>query len=464
MKKTILAAAIAGTLLTQSGVQAIEQAPPPLPHQQKAAIPPAPQSTAMLTIFSASNEVQQALKPQADLAKKLDLYTKFEFSPELRPKLAELFGAEHPFPMLRAAGAKGQLTYTAKLKKFTYLGADGTVAMWDDLNAKIVTNKAGNALNFTSAWPSLSISGPQATVVLDKMSFDGKQSRGADGVWYGAASAKMGSLALFAGPSRREGKEVFRMDDMQVRAEQIRRGKKAEVLYGWSTKAIVANGEKIDHANIGVRLVNVPTQTLANFDQELRNEGASQLAPAAQHEVMMRTLTRFGKELVTGGASVVIDDISASYRGNIASIKGRFDFDKMVEADFLDPVAFGKKIIARLDLRLPVALVNDVSHLVAEKQAIATPQKTAAQIDADAKTIADVVIGKLVNEGYAVMGKGELRSAIDIRNGKVSFNGKIIPLPGSPDGDLVKVYGGVHIGTPPTRVPPPAPVPAAPVR
>ena len=399
MKKTIIAAAIAGALLARSNVQAIEQAPPPLPHPQTAATPPALQSTAMLTVISAANEVQLALKPQPDLVKKLDLYTKFEFSPELRPKLAELFGAERPFPMVRAAGPKGQLAYTAKLKQFTYLDASGTVAMWNDLNTKIVTNKAGSVLNFTSTWPSLSIAGPQTTVVLEKMSFDGKQSRGADGVWYGSATAKMGSLTVFAGPSRREGKEAFRLDDMQTRAEQIRRGKKAEVVYGWSTRAIVANGEKIDHANIGVRLVNVPTQVLANFDRELRNEGASGLAPSAQHEVTMRTLTRFGKELVTGGASVVIDDISASYRGNSASIKGRVDFDTVVEADFLDPVAFGKKIIAHLDLRLPVALVNDVSHLVAAKQAIAMPQKTSAQIDTDAKTIADLVIGKLVNEG-----------------------------------------------------------------
>lgn len=454
MKKTTIAAAIASVLLAQSNAQAIEQAPSPQPHPQAAARPVPPsliKSATIETLAAAAKEMHAATGGQQDAGKKLDLYARFEFSPELRPKLKAIFGSERPFPMQRTVGTKGQINYAAKLMPHTYLEDGGTVFTWAELSTKVSTNKAGSMMNFSSTWPSLSIAGMQSGVTLQNMRFDFKQSRATDGVWYGTAVATIGTMSVRAtAPGTHEAKDVFRIDDMQARSEVLRRGKKAEVVYGWSSKAITAGGEKIDRANIGVRLVNLPAQAMADLDSELRNEQVSGLAPAAQRQVMMRTLTHFGKDLVISGAAVVIDDISASYRGNTASIKGRIDFDKMVDADFSAPLEFGKKIIARLDVRLPVALVNDVSHLVAAKQVNASAPDAAQQIDAAARNMAAVVIGKLVNEGFAVMDKGELRSAIEVKNGKITFNGKVVPLPGMPNGELVQVFG---------RAPAPQPVP-----
>lgn len=458
MKKTTAAAAIASLLLAQSNVQAIEQVPSPLPHPQAAATPAPPsliKSATIETLAGAMMEVNALKSGPQDVVKKLDRYAKFEFSPELRPKLKAIFGTERPFAMQRAAGSKGQINYVAKLMPHTYLEEGGTVFTWSELNAKIATNMAGSTMNSSAAWPSLSIAGLQSGATFQNMRFDFKQARAADGVWYGAAVATIGAMSIRStAPMARDAKEVFRIDDLVTRSEVLRRGKKAEVLYGFSTKAIASGGDKIDRANIGLRLVNVPAQTMANLDYELHNQQASGLAPAAQHEIMLRTLTRFGKDLVIGGVGVVIDDIGASYRGNTASIKGRIDFDKVVEADFDAPLNFARKIVAHLELRLPVALVNDVSRLVASKQVNAAAPD-AAQIDTAARNMAAVVVGKLVNEGFAVMDKGELRSAIDIKNGKVTFNGKTVPLPGMPDGDLVQVFKNMPK---PAATPVPAPV------
>jgi uncharacterized protein YdgA (DUF945 family) len=458
LKKTIIAAAIVSVLLAQSNVQAIEQAPSPQPHPQAAATPVPPsliKSATIETLAAAAKEMHAATGGQQDAGKKLDLYARFEFSPELRPKLKAIFGTERPFPMQRTVGAKGQINYAAKLMPHTYLEDGGTVFTWAELSAKVSTNKAGNMMNFSSTWPSLSIAGMQSGMTLQNMRFDFKQSRATDGVWYGTAVATIGTMSVRAtAPGTHEARDLFRIDDIQARSEVLRRGKKAEVVYGWSSKTITAGGEKIDRTNIGVRLVNLPAQAMADLDSELRNEQASGLAPAAQRQVMMRTLTHFGKDLVIGGAAVVIDDISASYRGNTASIKGRIDFDKVVDADFSAPLEFGKKIVARLELRLPVALVNDVSRLVASKQMNASAPDAAGQLDTAAKNMAAVVVGKLVNEGFAVMDKGELRSTIDVKNGKITFNGKTVPLPGMPDGDLALAFKNM-----PKPVPAPVAVP-----
>ncbi|MYM98165.1 DUF945 family protein [Duganella vulcania] len=440
MKKSILAVAIAGALLAHTSIQAVEQMPPaviPAPVAPAARV----KSSFIETVAAAGKEISAAVGAQTDTVKRLEIFSKLEFSPALRPKLKEVFGNEHIFAMQRTAGPKGQAVYVAKLAPHTYLDENAVAFSWAEFNARTVVNKAGTTMDTIATWPSLSILGTSASGTLEKMSMDFKQSRVKDGLWYGNGVIKVGSVVVRGTtPDSSDFKETFRLEDMSAAFGIALHGKKADLNYGFSIKSILFSGAPIEHANIGLRVVNMPAQALAEADRELKKVQGSGLPEDAQTELMLRTMKAFGKNMVTSGASLVIDDISASYRGNTASIKGRIDFDKVVDADFSSPMAFAKKIIARLDVRLPVAMVNDVARLMGAKQVDASAPNAAEQIETAGKNIAAVVIGKLVNEGFAVMDKGELRSAIEIRQGKLTFNGKAVPLPGVPDGDLIKAF------------------------
>lgn len=455
MKKSILAVAVAGALLAHTSIQAIEQAPP---SQAKSPMPtPTPatsvKSSFFETIMAAAKELGVAMGSQTDIVKRMEIFAKFEFSPALRPKLKEVFGSEHLIPVQRTNGPKGQVIYTSKLVPHSYLDETAVAFSWAELNSRSVVNKAGSTLDASVTWPSLSIVGTSASGTIEKMSMDVKQMRAKDGIWFGTVGMKAGAMAMrAAAPGSSEFKETARLEDIVIDAGVTRQGKKADVNYAFSIKSIVFGGDHIDRAKIGLRMVNLPAQALADIDREMKAVQGSSLPADAQAEVTLRSMKSFGKSMVTSGASLVIDDISAAYHGNTASIKGRVDFDKVVEADFDAPIELGKKVVARFDVRLPVAMVNDVSRMMASKQVDASAANSAEQIDLAAKNIAGLVIGKLVNEGFAVMEKGELRSTIDIKNGKVTFNGKIIPIPGMPNGDLVQVYKGMQAA--------PVPVPA----
>ena len=437
MKKSILAVAVAGALLAHTSIQAVEQVPP--------AVIPAPavrvKSSFLETFTAAAKEINAAMGGQTDAVKRLEIVSKLEFSPALRPKLKEVFGNEHIFDVQRTAGPKGQVAYVMKMVPHTYLDENAVAFSWAELTSKAVVNKAGTTLDTIATWPSLSIVGTATSGTLEKMSMDFKQSRMKGGLWYGTGVVKVGSVAVRGTtPGSSEFKETLRLDDISAVCGITSHGKKADVNYGFSIKSILFGGAPIERAHIGLRMVNLPAQELEDANQELKKVQGSGLPEDAQTELMLRSMKSFSKSMVTSGASLVIDDISASYRGNTASIKGRVDFDKVVDADFNSPVELGKKIIARLDVRLPVAMVNDVSRLIGAKQVDASAPNAAEQIETAGKNIAAVVIGKLVNEGFAVMDKGELRSAIEFRQGKLTFNGKAIPLPGMPDGDLVKAF------------------------
>jgi hypothetical protein len=131
--------------------------------------------------------------------------------------------------------------------------------------------------------------------------------------------------------------------------------------------------------------VNIPAKAMAELDQSLRAQQSLDLrrraarADAAQSE-------GYGKRLVKAGAVLNIEDISAAYRGNTASIKGRVSFQKTVDADFDSVPALLKKLVAHFDVRVPVALMKDIGRAVAAKsvpadapdaRAISTPPVTA---------------------------------------------------------------------------------------
>ncbi|WP_170304231.1 DUF945 family protein [Duganella radicis] len=382
------------------------------------------------TLSQAMKELRAAHGNERNMVKLLDAQAKFEFSPELRPKLKEIFGTERPFVTQRVpGGAKGQINYVTRLAPYLWVQGNGTDFSWAELTAKISTDKTGRGMNATAVWPSLVIARQEGSAHLQNMSMTSKQQRGADGVSYGTATFGIGSIVVRdAAVGGKDARELVRFEDMQARSESVRRGSMAEIGYRSSTKAIVFGAERVERVNLGFRLTNIPAKAMAELDQSLRAQEESQLAPEAQQALMMRQLKDFGKRLIQAGAVLNIEDISAAYRGNVAAIKGRITFQKAVETDFDSMAALVKKLVAHFEVRVPVALIKDIGRAIVSKSVPPDTPDAAKQIEAGADGLVSVVVGKAVTEGFAVVEKNELRSNIDFKDGQLTINGKVIDL------------------------------------
>ncbi|WP_343729350.1 DUF945 family protein [Duganella sp.] len=419
MKKTLLALTTAGALLAIPAHADQARQFPELLTKEHAA-----------TLSQAMKELRAAQGNERNMVKLLDAQSKFEFSPELRPKLKEIFGTERPFPMQRVPGAKGQINYVAKLAPYLWVQGNGTDFSWTELTANISTDKAGRGVNATMKWPSLVIARQEGSANLQNMSMATRQQRGADGVSYGTATFGIAAIIVRdAAVGGKEARELIRFEDMQARSESVRRGSMAEIGYRSSTKAIVFGAERVERVNLAFRLTQIPAKAMAELDQSLRKQEESQLAPEAQQALMMRKLTEFGKRLVQAGAVLNIDDISAAYRGNVAAIKGRITFQKVVEADFDSVATLMKKLVAHVEVRVPVALIREVGRAITSKSLPPDTPDATKQIDAAADGLVSMVVGKAVTGGFAVVEKDELRSNIDFKNGQLTINGKAVDLP-----------------------------------
>ncbi|WP_130300928.1 MULTISPECIES: DUF945 family protein [unclassified Duganella] len=422
MKKTLFAITAASVMLAAPVYADNEVAPAPKP------LPEILTKENAATLAQAGKELRAAQGKERNFAKQLDIYSKFEFSPELRPKLKEIFGAERPFPLQRAPGAKGQVNYVGKLAPHLFVQGNGTDFSWTELTAKISTDKTGRSVNGVVAWPSLVIARPDGSARLLDMAVTSRQQLGADGVAYGTADFSIGAITVHeAAVGGKEAKEVMRFEDLRARSETVRRGAKAEIGYRSTAKAIVFGKERVERVSFAFRLVNIPAKAMAELDQSLRAQQSLDLAPGAQQELMLRTLKDAGKRLIQAGAVLNIEDISAAFRGNTASIKGRVAFQKTVDSDFESVPALMKKLVAHFDVRVPVALIKDIGRAVA----VVPPGAPDAdkQAEAGADGLVSLVVGKAVTGGFAVIENGELRSSIDYKNGALTVNGKPLAVP-----------------------------------
>jgi hypothetical protein len=422
-------------LAIPSHAQDAAPAAAPVPAPATPAAPPKPpeilKPETSATLRAAQKEVQLAVGKEVNVGKMLELYTKFQFSPELQPKLKEIFGTERPFAIQRVAnGPKGQINYVGGLAPYIYLQGNGTDFTWTEMALKLSTDKAGRALNTDSTWPSLMVTRPGGSLSLNDISMTTRAVYGADQVGYGTALIKVGSVVVRdSAPGSREIKEAMRFEGIEGKSDVRRRGAMAEIVYSNTIKAIVVGDERVERSNFAFRITNVPAKALADMNKQLRDQQGANMEDEAQVKRTLKTLTDFGKRLVTAGATLFIDDISAAYHGNVASLKGRVSFQKVVEADFSNFNALMKKIVAHFEVRVPVALVRDVARVFAGKSVDPSSPDAAKQIDAGADAVVSMVVGKTVSGGFGVVVQDELRTVIDIKDGKVTVNGKPIEVP-----------------------------------
>lgn len=411
----------------------------------------------------AMNRESQAASKKGNLAQMLEAQSKLQFTPETSKLLLEVFGSEHPLNVKRAPGNKGRLRYVVEVAPHGYQDTDGLKVEWDELLGSVDIDHAGRNAESSFVWPSLAFDGPKLHVGLRAMSIESKQSLGADGLWYGSQHARIGSMtfgdlgsltvkanvvhtadddgshsdvkvdggveASKAAPGSPAG--TVRMEGIDYKGVFSRHGKFSDYSYLGTIDRISAGDALVDHVNVGVRVLHMDPAALKRLKtgmEQLKQDGQTNEQVTAAFLPLIKDA---GKSLIKQGAELVIDDFSASYHGNSASLKGRVGFGKVEDKDFDEPMSLLKKMVAHFDVRVSLKLVQDVARYVAGKQLAATLGQRPAQedIDRSAKDVASGMMDKAVAEGFVRIEDGELRMTVDYKDGKLAINGKSIPLP-----------------------------------
>jgi TonB family protein len=381
---------------------------------------------------SALRELQLAEDPRLPLPARLDRLAAFRHTPETAAKLRAVFGTDRPYMIEQRPATPGRLAYRARLQPLHYVSDAGAGIDWDEALLDLDMDKAGQRYDMAGRWNMISGDDGNFRMSAQGMTLSGRQKRNRDGLWFGDMDMRIAGVRA---ETKREG-VVVTMDDLRFISRTVERPKTVDMHFESRIGTVAAAGEKVEDVHVAVRVMNIDKASLAALQAagQRQRQQAAAMTPEQKLAAMKPMLADFGKAALTRGSAIEIDDISARYRGNKASIRGRIGVAGAVEADLRDLKALARKIVARFEVRVPVAIVRDIAGVIAEKQVSsqAIQQGRAADPQAVAvlrQSITDVAIGKLVGGGYARIEKDVLVSNLEIRNGALTVNGKPVGLP-----------------------------------
>jgi len=355
-------------------------------------------------------------------------FAHFHFSPATALKLSRIFGNEHALSVTRAAAAAAEKKYLVRLRALDFLDTDGTKLEWSELTSTVSIDKTGRKVSGVARWPALAISGKQHHLSLRDMRFSTHHTHEIGGMTFGRTDASVADLSW--NPSNTS--TPIQFEDMRASTVMLRRGKVADLDYRVSVKSATFDGERFDGIHLALRMLNLDPKTMGVAGREIQSLNVAGQTQEEQVASMLLLFNRDGADAVRKGATLVFDDWSASYHGNKFSVKGRIGFDKAARPGRTRDSVLESfmKIVAHFDVRVPVALLRDFAAAVPRNVPGGEQPVSGAAAALAARDKADALIAKAVGDGYARLVNGELRSAIDFKGGKLSFNGKHFPLPG----------------------------------
>lgn len=424
MKKSVLTISVAAALLAHFPTHA---APAATPQTAPAAVKAKPAPSPRMEAFTAATkELKEVFgNGKGNPIPLLDKLVAHRHSEEIRAQLMQHFGVTSLFTVKPVAAPAGKVAYAITTPAHRNMDPTGQSIEWDTLTATVELDKEGRRMVSTGSWPSFSAHGATSGITVSDMSLSGDQTRSFGDMWLGKGNYRIGSMAF----SDAKGNDVMIINDMTMETDVVERNKAMTVGFDVRVKAIKAAGEQVDNVRIASRMVNVDMKAFDALSNAIAAK-EKQMDPTKAFLSAKPELIAFGKTMAARGTAIEIDEISASFRGHKADIRGRVSLAPMKDADFDNAVTFVNKLVARIEVKVPLALVNEVAGVVTRKQAEAKGQPMAdGAVAQTSQGITDALVGKAVTSGYGRVENDMLVTVIEFKNGKLTLNNKEVQMP-----------------------------------
>jgi TonB family protein len=425
---SLLSLTVAAGLFAATPTHAGAEITPPQVSPQAPPVSPKP-SALMEALTAMGREIKLRDDPRAPMRERLDRLASFRHTPETAQKLLKVVGSEQPWTVTRAPAAKGRFDYLARLAPMHYAGEPGETCDWSEMRSTMSLDKASRNLSVRGDWASLVAENKDMRIALRDMRLTGKQTRDSSGLWFGDAQIDIGGVKLDA---KAQGVSMA-LDGLRFKTSMTARPKSVEMGYAMTVKAVDVAGERVDNFTLATRVTNIDKAMMVEMKSFAEKREINGGTPEQRAAALKPLLKAMGKAAIVRGTALEIDELSARFHGNTVSLKGRVSLEAATEADLGSIATLVRKIVAHFDVKVPVAVLRDVSTIAATRasaqfSAQPNPPANAPPVAQMAQTITDVMVGKAINGGYARIENDVLVSSIDFRGGVLRINGKELAL------------------------------------
>lgn len=381
----------------------------------------------------AMQEVQDVLESTPHLGRNVDRLVGFEFSPDTARLLEETLGTAQPMRVERLGKRAGQDAWRLVLPAREHAVGGGISIRWSESPTELRVDSSGRRLRSTGTWAALDVLGKDTRFALRDVRSTTDQRLGKGKLWFGTMQIGAASLALEVqapAPAGQPAQPVtVTMQGLDFNSNTTERAATMDIVQRMRIGSIEVAGEKVNNLIMNYRLNQIDKQNMVAMtarQRQIRNGDAER--ETGDLLAMFKDMARASSK---AGTALTIDRISADYGGHTFTLQGRVALKGAKESDFDDLAQLFKRVDARFDLAVPVALVK-AGALTAAKRQLAAAGQANQDPAAMAQTMTDVVVGKLLGEGFAKLDKGVLRATITVRGGQLRVNGKEVSLPKPP--------------------------------
>jgi TonB family protein len=396
--------------------------------------PPAPGPVAD-AIGAMVRELGTATPPGMPAHQRLDALMTFRHSDATAAKLAKIYGSTPPWTLVRVPATAPGWTYRATLSPLHYAdAADGSTVDWEAAISDIKVSADERKVTINSRWPSFTAADKTIRIHLRDATLNAQQERSADGLWFGQAHIDIAAVDFDPQGTGAAAAPRMSMQGMSFDTRLTDRQGKVDLGYKVGVKRIGVGADGVDEVKLATRVTGIDRQAL--LDMQALGERQAKLgagSPEQQREALMPMLQAMAKSAIRSGTALEIDELGVSYHGQALRANGRLYLEGAVEADAANLPQLLKRLVLRLHVQAPVALLREVTRTLAEQQ-IKAKNKGVAEPQAVAQLAAsmnDIALGKLVSGGFVRVDGEQLVSDIEYRGG-LKINGKAVELPAIP--------------------------------
>lgn len=428
MTSPVLRSTLAAVLLAALPALA-DPAPAP------AAPPPPKPSPALQAVQALIGDLRRDIDPKLPLEQQWERMAAARPSPQTADKLRAAFGTDRLYAIERRPPQAGKQAWRATVFPLQFSSPQGGTVDWSEGLLDMTVDAGGKTASGHGGIEHVTVEDATARMTWRGIAFDTRQQRGYAGLWFGSVDAQVANVQFL---NRRDG-SAFDMNALRLSSRMTEKPKAIDIAYDGRIGSAVAAGERVDDIRFALRVTNIDKKAMAELkalqeQQQARQETLAALTPQQQLDVLKPLLRSFGEAALARGTAIEVDEIGASYHGVRTVIKGRVALQGATRADLDDVGRLAKKVVARFEVRLPMALVSEIAGTVAAKQVAAQAAQRGGS--ADPQTVAqlrqnmtDLVVGKLVGPGFARLENDVLVSTLEWKNGVLTANGKPVPLP-----------------------------------
>lgn len=379
---------------------------------------------------------------------KADVVTDIEFSPETQKWLTKVFGEQKPLQIDNRIRFNDDGTFNISIPKFTYEETLAKVkSVWQGMDATIAYGGDFNRVDIKVNAPGLYFeAGPKGVLDVKGLQFESHNQRGLADLMVGEGKLSLASAA-FVRKEEKEGEEPLdaKIDNVTYVVKTSISGDFLDSSGDISLKTLALNGKTYGPARLAVSANHLHAVTLGKLSKAVDKVRRETTDPRQQGSKLFDIFRKEGLPLLRNNPALAIKELSVKLPEGEVSLHADLALKGFRDDDLNQPLKLLERLQAHADLKVPKQVIETFT-LWKVRSTIATDtaegeRRDPAELDNLARNLMEAQIKKLTDQSLIIADGDTLSSSADWKQGRLSVNGKPVPMPWQAPADAAAPAG-----------------------